>query len=123
MNVLVVDDDADLRLLIARLMALAGMEVREARGGAEALQVLRGEPDWPDAIVLDVQMPGMDGWEALKAIRSDPSLDHVRVVMCTVKGRQVDIDLGWELGCDGYVTKPFDIDVLVGTVQGVMSKR
>ena len=123
MNVLVVDDDADLRFLVGRLMALAGMEVREAGTGAEALDVLRADPAWPDAVVLDVQMPGMDGWEALRAIRAEPSLDHVRVVMCTVKGRQVDVDQGWELGCDGYVTKPFDIDVLVGTVLGVMSKR
>ena len=123
MNVLVVDDDADLRFLVGRLMSLAGMGVREAGNGAEALDVLRAEPEWPDAVVLDVQMPGMDGWEALRAIRADPALAHVRVVMCTVKGRQVDLDLGWKLGCDGYVTKPFDIDVLVGTVQGVMSGR
>ncbi len=54
---------------------------------------------------------------------ANPSLAKVRVVMCTAKGRQVDVDRGWKLGCDGYVTKPFDIDVLVGTVQGVTSRR
>jgi DNA-binding response OmpR family regulator len=70
-------------------------------------------------VLLDVQMPDMDGWEVLRAIRSEPAWSDVRVVMCTVKGRAVDIDHGWELGCDAYVTKPYDIDVLVGTVQGV----
>jgi DNA-binding response OmpR family regulator len=123
MNVLVVDDDVDLRYLVGRVLSLAGMDVREADGAIEALKLLWADPDWPDAVVLDVQMPGMDGWEALRAIRANPSLAEVRVVMCTVKGSQVDVDRGWKLGCDGYVTKPFDIDVLVGTVQGVLSGR
>jgi CheY-like chemotaxis protein len=123
MKVLVVDDDADLRYLVARVLSLAGMDVREAVGAPEALEVLRDHRDRPDVVVMDVQMPGMDGWEALRTIRGDRSLADVRVVMCTVKGSQVDVDRGWELGCDGYVTKPFDIEELVGTVQGVVSGR
>ena len=114
MRVLVVDDSADIRVLIASVLRLAGHQVDEAGGGAEALAMLAGDSSagLPSVVVLDVQMPGMDGWDTLRAIRSNPMTAEVPVVLCTVKGRPEDVALGWDLGCDGYLNKPFGIDEL-----------
>ncbi|HEX9234932.1 MAG TPA: response regulator [Actinomycetota bacterium] len=122
MRVLVVDDERDVRELIGRVLALAGMEVRMAADGLEALEALR-TGELPDALVMDIQMPNLDGWATLEAIRGDPETRDVPVVLCTVKGSRADVERGWALGCDAYLTKPFDIDVLVGTVQGILTQR
>ena len=119
---LVVDDEQDVRELIGRVLTLAGVEVAEAADGAEALKLLRHGPRH-DVVVLDVQMPQVDGWAVLEAVRLDPLTSDIPVVLCTVKGSQLDVERGWALGCDAYLTKPFDVDVLVGTVQGVAGRR
>jgi DNA-binding response OmpR family regulator len=111
-RVLVVDDAADLRLLIRGVLSHSGMEVAEAASGAEALRYLE-DGDRPDVVILDVQMPDMDGWETLRAIRRMDS--GVAVILCTVKASPVDAVRGWDLGCDAYVRKPFDIHELTAT--------
>src|SRR5438445_9545119 len=108
MKILVVDDDPDMRLLLEQVLARDGFEVSRADRGAHALALL-GAPQPPDLVILDVQMPEMAGWDTLAAIRRDSRVGGIPVVLCTVKGSPVDLVLGWELGCDGYVTKPFDI--------------
>ena len=110
-RVLVVDDAADLRLLIRGVLSHSGMEVTEAASGSEALRYL--EDDRPDVVILDVQMPDMDGWETLRAIRRMDS--GVAVILCTVKAGPADAVRGWDLGCDAYVRKPFDIHELTAT--------
>ena len=110
-RVLVVDDAADLRLLIRGVLSQSGMEVTEAASGAEALRCLAD--DGPDVVILDVQMPDMDGWETLRAIRRIDS--GVAVILCTVKASPADAVRGWNLGCDAYVRKPFDIHELTAT--------
>jgi DNA-binding response OmpR family regulator len=67
-------------------------------------------------------MPVVDGWHALEAIRGHAALDDVRVVMCTVKGRSDDLIRGWELGCDGFIAKPFDIDAFRNEIREVMAR-
>ncbi|MGH2720344.1 MAG: response regulator transcription factor [Actinomycetota bacterium] len=121
MRVLVVDDGADIRFLIASVLQLNGHEADQASGGAEALALLaRDAPaGLPSVVVLDVQMPGMDGWATLRAIRSNPRTANIPVVLCSVKGRPEDVALGWELGCDGYLNKPFGIDELRDEVAAV----
>jgi DNA-binding response OmpR family regulator len=121
MRVLVVDDGADIRFLIASVLRLAGHEAVQAGGGAEALALLAGDTPagLPSVVVLDVQMPGMDGWDTLRAIRSNPRTADIPVVLCTVKGRPEDVAVGWELGCDGYLNKPFGIDDLRDEVAAV----
>ena len=119
-NVLLVDDNEDIRTLMRRVLSMAGIEVSEAASGAEALAALRDQAP-PDVVVLDVQMPVVDGWETLRSIRTDPDLRALPVVMCTVKGRPEDVDQGLQLGCTAYVAKPFDIEVLVDTVRQVAS--
>jgi CheY-like chemotaxis protein len=111
-RVLVVDDAPDLRLLICGVLAQVGAETTEAGSGPEALRLLRDEPR-PDVVILDVQMPDMDGWETLEAIRR---LDaEVGVILCTVKAGPEDMARAWALGCDAYLRKPFDIQELAAT--------
>ena len=119
-TVMVCDDAADLRLLMDITLSGAGHDVVQAEGGV-AVGPLLERLDRLDAIVLDVQMPLMDGWDVLAAVRTHPTHRDVPVVMCTVKFSHEDLVRAWELGCDGYVNKPFDLDVLVRAVDDVLA--
>lgn len=118
--ILVVDDDADIRQLVAELLRLTGYEPHTASSGVEALELLATGQVVADLVLLDVQMPDLDGWDTLRAIRSSDSIGDLPVVLCTVKASPVDLALGWALGCDGYVVKPFAIDGLVAEVDVVL---
>lgn len=120
-RVLVVDDDDDIRLLVAELLRLNGYEVVTASSGVQALAMLRAGTR-PDLVLLDVQMPELDGWDTLRGIRALDEGPEVPVVLCTVKSGPVDTALGWSLGCDGYVVKPFAIDALVEEVEDVLAR-
>lgn len=118
---LVVDDSPDIRLLLSTLLQSAGIEVIEAEGGPDALGILAERR--PDVVLLDIQMPDMDGWQTLREIRlSSPAAD-VPVVLCTVKSGRGDRVRAWELACDGYLVKPFDIDVLLAEVRAVVARN
>jgi CheY-like chemotaxis protein len=105
--VLVVDDDDDVRVITQMsLEAVAGWRVRAARGGAEALDLLREER--PDAVLLDVMMPGMDGPATFRAMQADPDLRDVPVVLLTAK-LHVGREQPWDgLAVAGVIAKPFD---------------
>ncbi|HEX9694770.1 MAG TPA: response regulator [Actinomycetota bacterium] len=121
MKALVVDDNEDLRFLIGRLLVIEGFEIAEAGDGGSAIAAIDAGPRF-DLVLLDVQMPVVDGWHALEAIRGRAEFDDVRVVMCTVKGRSDDLIRGWELGCDGFIAKPFDIDAFRHEIREVMTR-
>jgi DNA-binding response OmpR family regulator len=116
-GVLVVDDAADIRLLVQAVLTRAGCRVREAASAAGAFAAI--DEALPDVVLLDVQMPDADGWSVLATIRSDPQTASLPVVLCTVKGHPDDRAHGWRLGCDGYLTKPFTIPDLVDQVMAV----
>jgi CheY-like chemotaxis protein len=116
-DVMVIDDNADVRLLMHRVLWSAGFEVTTADSGTAALALLESRKP-PDVVVLDVQMPELDGWATLEAIRSNPRTSRLPVVLCTVKGHPADEERGWRLGCDGYVSKPFETAALVEAVSG-----
>ena len=118
MLVLVVDDAPDLRTMVATALRMSGIDSAQAEGGPQALALLQGGLA-PDAILLDVQMPEMDGWETLETIRREPWSAGYAVIMCSVKARDHDLEHGWRLGCDGYIPKPFDIASMVGDVRRV----
>jgi CheY-like chemotaxis protein len=118
---LVVDDAPDIRLLADLVLTMAGFTVTAASSGSEALRLL-AHGDLPDIVLLDVQMPDVDGWETLSRVRSDPRTAGLPVVLCTVKGLPEDTLKGWSLGCDGYLGKPFDIGALVEELQGVLRR-
>jgi len=116
---MVVDDAADIRLLADLVLSMAGFAVTAAASGSDALRLL-AEGDLPDIVLLDVQMPEVDGWETLRRLRNDPRTVDLPVVLCTVKGLPEDTLKGWSLGCDGYLGKPFDISALVDELRGVL---
>ena len=118
---LVVDDAADIRLLADLVLSMAGFTVSAAASGREALRWL-SENDLPDIVLLDVQMPDVDGWETLSRLRADPRTADLPIVLCTVKGLPEDTLKGWSLGCDGYLGKPFEIGGLIEELQGVLQR-
>ena len=119
-SLLLVDDNEDIRFLIGLVFRDVGFTVVEAASAQEALAVLDLD-DLPDIAVLDVQMPGMDGWELLERIRSDPRTVRLPIVMCSVKATPDNLVHAWELGADGYVAKPFETHELVDEVELVLS--
>jgi CheY-like chemotaxis protein len=110
-DVLVVDDDGDIRSLLELALQLDGHDVVTVAGGGEALDALRDEGRQGRArvVVLDVQMPDLDGWQVLRLIRSDEQLRDTPVMLCTVRASAADLARGWVAGCDAYQPKPFDI--------------
>jgi signal transduction histidine kinase/DNA-binding response OmpR family regulator len=111
-SVLVVDDDPFVRDLITRFLAREGLEVRSAESGEEALDLARALR--PDAITLDVRMPGMDGWTVLKTLKSDPQLRCIPVIIVTIEEKS---GKGLALGAAGILNKPVDREELVATVK------
>jgi CheY-like chemotaxis protein len=122
-RVLVVDDDSDIRQLVVGLLRLSGHDVTSAPSGRDALTMLADTDRLPDLVLLDVQMPDLDGWDTLRAIRERPELAALPVVFCTVKSSPSDVELGWSLGCDGYIVKPFAIAELVAEIARVLAAR
>lgn len=121
-RVLVVDDQPDIRELLSTVLSIKGFEVATADGGPEALELLSSEQT-PDLVLLDVQMPDMDGWDTLSQIRGRYGDQGPLVVMCTVKGHPRDLIHGWSQGCDGYIWKPFDMNLLVEEINNVLGRR
>ena len=101
--VLVIDDDPNVRELMRRTLVRDGFRVEVAAGGEEGLRLARAVR--PDAITLDVMMPGLDGWGVLAALKSDPELAEIPVILITIVD---DKDLGYSLGASEYLTKPID---------------
>lgn len=121
-TILVVDDDPDIRQLVAELLRLSGYRSVLAASGVEALdRLVNFPPPLPSLVLLDVQMPELDGWDTLRAIRARPVVADLPVVLCTVKSSPTDTALGWTLGCDGYVVKPFAIGDLITEVEAVLA--
>lgn len=118
-SVLVVDDEPNIMLSLEYLMKRAGYEVRLARDGEEALASVVASP--PDLVLLDVNIPKRNGYEVCQAIRSNPELKNVRILMVTAKGREVEIEKGLALGADGYTTKPFSTKELAERVAKLLN--
>jgi two-component system OmpR family response regulator len=117
-EVLIVDDDRDIRGILAFTMDDAGYEVREAADGAEAIAAM--EKRAPDCLVLDLMMPGIDGFGVLRSKRQLGLAPEARVILLTAKTAERDYVRGWELGADEYLTKPFDPDELLDRVAALL---
>jgi two-component system KDP operon response regulator KdpE len=120
LTALVVDDAEDVRLLLAHVLTEAGFVVTEAASGPEGLARLADGPV-PDVVVLDVQMPDLDGWDTLASIRGGVA-PTVAVIVCSVKAGPEDRRRAWLLGCDAYVSKPFDVADLIAEVRAVQAR-
>ena len=113
-TVLLVDDDADIRRILHFTLAAEGYEVATADNGDEAV-ALAAELV-PDVMVLDVMMPGCDGFAVLEQVRADATTQHIRVLMLSAKATDDDVWAGWRAGADCYLTKPFDISQILDFV-------
>ena len=117
-KILVVDDKANIVLSLEFLMNKAGYEVRTASDGEEALAAIETDP--PDLILLDVNMPTKNGFEVCEAVRARNEWSHIRIIMLTAHGRDIEREKGLALGADDYVTKPFAIHEVVSKVQELL---
>jgi CheY-like chemotaxis protein len=117
--VLVVEDDVDLLKLVGEVLATAGYAVHFARNRSE-INVELNKPALPDLMLLDVNLPDVDGFQILERVRSNKKLARLPVVMMTGKSEVTDVARGLALGADGYVTKPFKVSGLVGAVNTVL---
>lgn len=116
-HILVVDDDALLRRSLSLQLEQAGYRASTAASAEDALALI--QRDQPDLILLDVGLPGMDGLDALRQIQQE---DDIPVIFVTARRRELDTILGLELGADGYITKPFNPDVLLAHVKSVLRR-
>ena len=116
-RVLVVDDDDDIRALVAELLQRAGLTVEQAPDGRAGLRAFHQAP--ADLVVLDVSMPEMDGWETLERIRD---LSDVPVIMLTARGAELERVRGLQAGADDYMVKPFGRQELVARVQALLRR-
>jgi DNA-binding response OmpR family regulator len=116
-RVLVIDDDADIRALVAELLRRAGFAVEEATDGRAGIRAFHQSP--PDLVILDVSMPDLDGWETLERIRD---LSEAPVIMLTARGSELERVRGLQAGADDYVVKPFGRQELVARVHALLRR-
>jgi DNA-binding response OmpR family regulator len=119
-EILIVDDEPDVVVPIQFLMEQQGYRVMAGERGEDALDLIYHYK--PDLVILDIMLPGIDGYEVCEIIRLDPNYRDVRVMFLTAKGREVDIAKGLALGADAYLTKPFSNDELVAKVKELLEK-
>lgn len=117
-RILFADDDPGMRTIVSINLEADGYEVTIVEDGDAALaEAIRLKPD---LIVLDVMMPGRDGFEVLQMLKEDPSTAGIPIVMLTAKATDDDVWTGWKLGADYYMTKPFDPEELSRFVRQVL---
>jgi len=119
-SILLVDDEKDLLSLLDFNLRAAGFETALATSGDQALTQLRRRT--PDLVLLDLMLPDLSGTEVCRQIKADPRTRHVPVVMLTAKGDEVDRVVGFEMGADDYVTKPFSVRELVLRLKAVLRR-
>jgi two-component system alkaline phosphatase synthesis response regulator PhoP len=119
-KILVVDDEIYIVHILDFSLGMEGYEVVTALDGEQALEKLQS--DKPDLIVLDIMMPKLDGYEVCKAIKSDPETRQIPVILLSAKGRNVDQKLGFDVGADDYITKPFSPRKLVERINQLLGQ-
>lgn len=118
-TILIADDEPNILISLEFLLAREGYTVLLAKDGVEALSVARARR--PDLAILDVMMPGRNGFEVCQDLREDPSFATLRIMMLTAKGRDAEVSKGLALGADVYMTKPFSTRELVAKVKQMLA--
>jgi two-component system, OmpR family, alkaline phosphatase synthesis response regulator PhoP len=119
-HILVVDDDKDILRLVSSYLQQAGFVVMLALDGETALHTVRRER--PDLLLLDLMLPGIDGWDITSTIRSDASVASIPIIMLTAKVDDNEKILGLELGADDYITKPFNPREMLARVRAALRR-
>jgi CheY-like chemotaxis protein/KaiC/GvpD/RAD55 family RecA-like ATPase len=120
-KILIADDEPDIALILKTTLHRHGYTIVVARDGQEALDLTRTEH--PALLLLDLMMPKMDGYQVCRALREDPAFSLLPIIMLTAKGEAADRLLGFEVGADDYIVKPFDRDELVARVRAILRRR
>jgi two-component system alkaline phosphatase synthesis response regulator PhoP len=115
-----VDDDNTIREILVYTLEQTGFKARGFADGISMLEALKSET--PELIILDIMMPGMDGTEVLKNLRSDAKYSNIPVIMATAKGTEMDKISGLNLGADDYLVKPFGVMEMVARVNAVLRR-
>ena len=118
-SVLIVDDTEDHRALLRDLLAHAGYALFEAHDGCAGVAMATAHR--PDLIVMDIQLPILDGYEATRRIKANPALAHIPIIAVTADARWSDERLARTAGCNGFVTKPFSPRQLLSTVRELLA--
>lgn len=118
LKILVVDDEDRMRKLVRDFLVKAGYIVLEAGDGSEAMEIIYANKDI-SLLILDVMMPRMDGWEVCREVRS---FSRIPIIMLTARGDERDELLGFELGVDEYISKPFSPKILVARVEAILRR-
>ena len=119
-EILIVDDEPDVVVPIQFLMEQQGYLVMIAERGEDALDLIYHYK--PDLVILDIMLPGIDGFEVCEIVRLDPNYRDVKIMFLTARGREVNIAKGLALGADAYITKPYSNDKLVAKVKELLEK-
>ncbi|MEW5923368.1 MAG: response regulator [Candidatus Zixiibacteriota bacterium] len=120
-TILIVEDEEDIQELIRYNLAREGFQPVSALSGEVALNSVNNKK--PDLILLDLMLPGIDGLEICRQLKSDQKTAHIPIVMVTAKGEEADIVAGLELGADDYLTKPFSPRVLMARIRAVLRRK
>jgi DNA-binding response OmpR family regulator len=121
MRVLIVDDDKHIRRLVRNLIENEGLECLEAEEGFEALRIARDRH--PDLMILDVMLPGLDGFKICRLLKFDEEFADISVIMLTSKARPTDKETGYYTGADLYLTKPFRPPELIEAVRQLLGAK
>ena len=119
-QILIVDDEPNIVVPLQFLMEQNGYGVLVAQSGEEAIEAVSRY--MPDLILLDIMLPGIDGYEVCEIVRLNPAWRGIKIIFLTAKGREVDIAKGMVLGADEYITKPFSNQVIIDTVKKLLEK-
>lgn len=119
-HILVVEDEEEILELVTYNLTNEGYSVDSVTSGEEALR--RITDSHPDLVLLDLMLPGVDGLEVCKVLKSNPATEHVAIIMLTARSEEADIVTGLELGADDYITKPFSRRVLLARVKAVLRR-
>lgn len=120
-KILIVEDDEDIRELIAFNLEMSGYKIIKCDNGEDAVKTAAGEQ--PDLILLDVMLPGIDGFEVCRKIKKNNSLTEIPVIMLTARTDDDDIITGLETGADDYITKPFRPKILLARVKTALRRK
>jgi len=120
-TIYIVEDEPDIRETLAYNLSQEGFKVSEFSDAESCLNKIQKKK--PDLLILDLMLPGMSGLDLCKKIRTDESLQNLAIIMLTAKGEEVDRIIGFELGADDYVTKPFSVRELILRVKVILKKQ
>ena len=120
-TILYVEDNPDNRLLVRRILLSEDYGLLEAQSAAQALDVLKDSR--PDLILMDINMPDMDGYTLTTKIKGMPGFERVPIIALTANVMRGDKEKTLEAGCDGYIQKPLDIDQLIREVERFLARR